>query len=190
MADQELNNIKLELLPLREGDHIRGGENALITLVEFGDYECPACGEASKTISRLESEFGDRTRYVFRHFPFAGIHPHAELAAQAAESAGAQDRFWEMHDALFSDGRGLEFNDLMARAENLQLDTEQFREDLKSEKFLEHVRSDFRTGVQNGVFATPSIFINGIRHNGSVDYDTLKGAICQEFDNLQLPQSS
>jgi protein-disulfide isomerase len=185
MTDQELNEPKLDLLPLREEDHIRGGRDAEITLVEFGDYECPACAEAAPVITRLEAELGDSLRYVFRHFPFAGIHPHAELAAQAAEAAGAQDRFWEMHNSLFDRSRGLEWNDLVARAEELHLDTEAFEDDLKSEKFLDRVRSDFRTGVQNGVFTTPGFFINGIRHNGDADYETLNEALHRELESLQ-----
>lgn len=178
MAENEQTaDSMLDLLPLRKDDHIRGGKNPEITLVEFGDYECPACGEAYQVIRRIESEMRDRLRFVFRQFPYARLHPHAELAAQAAESAGEQGRFWEMHDLLFENQAALEFDDLVARAERLQLDLKRFREDLKTEKFLERVRDDFKTGVQNGVFATPGIFINGIRHNDGADYETLTGAI-------------
>jgi protein-disulfide isomerase len=175
----------LDLLPLRDDDHMRGGQNPEITLVEFGDYECPACGEAYYVIRRIESEMRDRLRFVFRHFPYARLHPHAELAAQAAESADAQRRFWEMHDLLFENQQALEFDDLVARAERLQLDVERFREDLKSERFLERVRSDFKAGVQNGVFSTPGIFINGIRHNDGADYETLMGAIERHLETVR-----
>jgi protein-disulfide isomerase len=185
MADNQTIDSIIELLPLREDDHIRGGDNPEITMVFFGDYECPACGEAYKVVKRIESEMGERLRYVFRHFPYAGIHPHAELAAQAAESAGDQHHFWEMHEALFEDQNALEQNDLVARAQRLALDVERFQDDLKTEKFLDRVRGDFRTGVQNGVFSTPGIFLNGIRHNDAADYETLTAAIEQHLEELK-----
>lgn len=179
MADNPTTNPVSELLPITDADHVRGGEHAAVTLVEFGDYECPGCGEAYLVIKRIESEMGDALRFVFRHFPYSRLHPHAELAAQAAEAAGAQGSFWEMHDLLFQNQQALEFDDLVRYAEQLSLDLEQFRVDLKSEKYLERVRSDFRSGVQNGVFGTPAIFLNGIRHNDGTDYDTLSAAIAR-----------
>lgn len=185
MSASEPADSILELLPLRPDDHIRGGENAEITLVEFGDYECPACAEAYLVIKKIESEMGDDLRFVFRHFPYARLHPHAELAAQAAEAAGAQGKFWEMHDSLFENQEALELDDLVARAEKLQLDIDVFREALKNETYLDRVRTDFRSGVQNGVFSTPTIFINGIRHNDNADYDTLREAIQREIKALQ-----
>jgi protein-disulfide isomerase len=183
--NEQTTDSMLDLLPLLDNDHIRGGPNPEITLVEFGDYECPACGEAYQVICRIESEMQDRLRFVFRHFPYARLHPHAELAAQAAESAGDQGRFWEMHDLLFENQDALEFDDLVARAERLQLDVDRFRDDLNTEKFLERVRNDFKTGVQNGVFSTPGIFINGIRHNEGADYKTLMGAIERHLETVQ-----
>jgi protein-disulfide isomerase len=184
MPDNE-SDLTLDLLPIREDDHIRGGDNPEMTLVEFGDYECPGCRDAYGVINQIEAELGDRIRFVFRHFPYAGIHAHAELAAQAAESAGEQGRFWEMHEALFADQDALEFDDLVARAETLNLDIDRFKEDLKTERFLDRVRTDFRTGVQNGVFSTPGIFLNGIRHNENWDYATLREAIERQLEALQ-----
>jgi protein-disulfide isomerase len=166
-----------EFLPLREEDHIYGSKDAGLILVEFGDYECPACAEAYWVIERIEKDMGEDLCFVFRHYAYARVHPHAELAAQAAEAAGAQGKFWEMHRALFADQQHLEFEDLIARAERLELDVERVREELKTEKYLERVREDFRTGVQNGVFGTPTLFINGIRHNSAIDYETLTEAL-------------
>jgi protein-disulfide isomerase len=185
MSANDSSEPLLDLLPLRPDDHVRGSENANITLVEFGDYECPDCGTAYTAIKRLEAEMGDDLRFVFRHFPYAKLHPHAELAAQAAEAAGAQGKFWEMHDALFAHQDALELDDLVARAEKLQLDLEVFREALKNETYLDRVRTDFRSGVQNGVFSTPGIFFNGIRHNGSADYETLREAIQHEMESVE-----
>jgi protein-disulfide isomerase len=177
MAENDTNGLSADLLPLRENDHIRGGSDPEITLVEFGDYECPGCGEAYYVISRIESEMGDALRFVFREFPYARLHPHAELAAQAAEAAGAQGRFWEMHDLLFQNQQALELHDLIGYAKQLSLDVKEFKENLKTEKYMDRIREDFRSGVQNGVFGTPTIFLNGIRHNDECDYDTLMAAI-------------
>lgn len=189
MSASDSSDSILELLPLRPDDHMRGGKNAKITLIEFGDYECPGCGDAYWVIKKIEEEMGDALRFVFRHFPYARLHPHAELAAQAAEAAGAQEKFWEMHEALFEDQEALELDDLIARAERLQLDVDIFREALKNETYLDRVRTDFRSGVQNGVFSTPSIFLNGIRHNGDADYETLHKAIQEELDVLSSSKS-
>jgi protein-disulfide isomerase len=179
MADGPTTNPDAELLPVTGEDHVRGSEQAAVTLVEFGDYECPGCGEAYLVIQRLESDLGDALRFVFRHFPYAGLHPHAELAAQASEAASAQGRFWEMHDLLFEHQQALEFDDLVRYARQISLDVERFHDELKSEKYLERVRSDFRSGVQNGVFGTPAIFLNGIRHNEGSSYETLSAAIAR-----------
>lgn len=167
----------LKLLPISETDHIRGRNDALLTMVEFGDYECPDCGRAYWDILKIEEIFGDRFRFVFRHYAYAKIHPNAELAAQAAEAAGVQGKFWEMHDLLFRNQSALKMRDLTARAEALDLDVPLFQRELKAEKYLEIVRADFKTGVQNGVFGTPGIFINGIRMNGPTDFYTLRSAL-------------
>ena len=107
----------LKLLPISETDHIRGRNDALLTMVEFGDYECPDCGRAYWDILKIEEIFGDRFRFVFRHYAYAKIHPNAELAAQAAEAAGVQGKFWEMHDLLFRNQSALKMRDLTARAD-------------------------------------------------------------------------
>ena len=169
-----------ELLPIREGEHIRGDPHAPITLVEFGDYECPGCGEAYWIIKQIEAKLGSRLRFAFRHYAFARLHPHAELAAQAVEAAGAQDKFWEMHDMLFENQNALRKKDLRAYAKCLDLDFQRFSAELDSEVYLERVREDFRTGVQNGVYGTPSLFINGVRHNGDYSFETLIAALTSD----------
>jgi protein-disulfide isomerase len=178
MASETLSDTKPdEFLPLREEDHIWGCKDASLIFMEFGDYECPGCAEAYSAIRRIEEENADELCFVFRHYAYAGIHPHAELAAQAAEAAGAQGKFWEMHDSLFENQQALELKDLTSRAERLELDVARFQDELNSEKYLERVRDDFRIGVQNGVFGTPTIFINGIRHNAAADYKSLTEAL-------------
>jgi protein-disulfide isomerase len=162
------------LLPITEADHIRGRDDAPLTLVEFGDYECPDCGRAYLDVIKLEELFREQFRFVFRHYAYARIHPNAELAGQAAEAAGAQGRFWEMHDLLFQNQSALRAADLIARAKTLDLDVDRFERELRADAYLDVVRADFKTGVQNGVFGTPGMFINGIRVNGSTDFDALR----------------
>ena len=166
-----------QLLPLRGIDHLRGGADARVTLVEYGDYECPGCGEAYWIVRKLEETLGEQMRFVFRHYAFARLHPNAEIAAQAAEAAGAQGKFWEMHETLFEHPHALGRKDVAGYAEGLSLDMKRFSTELKSEMYLDRVRADFRTGVQNGVYGTPGLFIGGVRHDGNYDYDTLLAAM-------------
>lgn len=125
------------------------------------------------TIRQLHAQFGGQVRLVFRHYPLSGAHPHAEQAAEAAEAAAAQDRFWEMHDLLFEHQDALRTKDLYKYAEQLGLDSGRFRRELKERTYEERVREDFRRGVANGVYGTPGLFINGIRHNGGLDLDSI-----------------
>ena len=161
------------LLPIQPDDHVQGPPEALYTLVEYGDYECPACGRLFTTIRGLCSRFGDELRLVFRHYPLSGIHPHAQQAAEAAEAAGAQGHFWEMHDLLFAHQNAQKTSDLKRYAEQLSLDTRRFRDELKRRVYEGRVREDFRRGVANGVYGTPGLFINGIRYSGELDLDSL-----------------
>ena len=161
------------LLPIQPDDHVQGAPDAKYTLVEYGDYECPACGRLFITIRQLRAQLGDELRLVFRHYPRSGIHPHAQQAAEAAEAAGAQDRFWEMHDLLFANQDALGTKYLYKYAEQLPLDTPRFRDELKHRTYEDRVREDFRRGVANGVYGTPALFINGIRDNGSLERDSL-----------------
>jgi protein-disulfide isomerase len=153
--------------PVGAEDHIAGPDDAPVTLVEFGDYECPYCGMAHPIVKRAQRELRSQLRFVFRNFPLAEAHPHARLAAQAAEAAGAQGKFWEMHDTLFENQDALELEDLVGYAESIGLDAVRFARDLEAGTFEKRVRDDFRSGVKSGVNGTPTFFINGARYDGS-----------------------
>ena len=148
-------------------DHTSDPEDAPVTLVEYGDYECPYCGMAHPVVQRAQRELGPELRFVFRNFPLAEAHPHARVAAQAAEAAGAQGKFWEMHDMLFEHQDALEVEDILGYAKLLGLDIEQFSRDLEAGTYAKRVRDDFRSGVRSGVNGTPSFFVNGERYDGS-----------------------
>ena len=172
MISEPVDTTRL-LLPIHEQDHLYGPATAGYTLVEYGDYECPACGQLFEIIRDLQATLGERLRIVYRHYPLSGIHPHAQEAAEAAEAAGAQGRFWEMHDLLFRNQNALKHKNLLAHGETLSLDMDRFRNELKREVYRDRVREDFRRGVQNGVYGTPGLFLNGVRHDGAWDRDTL-----------------
>src|SRR5258707_14040728 len=154
------------LLPIRTLDHVHGPEDAQHTLVEYGDYECPDCGRLYVILRDLQRDIASRLRVVFRHYPLSGVHHHAQQAAEAAEAAGAQGKFWEMHTLLFERQEALHTKDLIRYAVELTLDVEQFRNELKNETHRERVRADFLAGVQNGVRGTPGLFLNGGRYDG------------------------
>ncbi len=153
--------------PVSASDHAAGPDDAPVTLVEYGDYECPYCGMAHPIVKRAQRELGNRLRFVFRNFPLAESHPHARLAAQAAEAAAAQGKFWEMHDMLFEHQDALEAEDILGYAKSLGLDTAQFARDLEAGTYAKRVRDDFRSGVRSGVNGTPTFFVNGNRYDGS-----------------------
>jgi len=153
----------LLLNPVHEWDHTRGPADAPFTLVEYGDYECPACGRLFGTLQSVQQEFGTRLRLVYRHYPLSGIHKHAQMAAEAAEAAGAQGHFWEMHDLLFQHQDALDEKHLLQYAGQLGLDVERFHRELKQRTYAERVSQDFIAGVQNGVNGTPGLFLNGVR---------------------------
>jgi protein-disulfide isomerase len=157
-------------------DHIQGPSDAAVTLVQYGDYECPYCGAAYPIIKEVQSRLGERLRFVFRNFPIATSHPHAEQAAEAAEAAAAQGTFWQMHDLLYENQKRLSDQDLRAYAERLELDIELFDKELAEHVHAERVREDFMSGVRSGVNGTPTFYINGARHDDSYDLDTLLGA--------------
>ena len=158
-------------------DHIQGPAHAAVTLVEYGDYECPYCGAAYPIVKELQARMGDRLRFVFRNFPITTSHPHAEQAAEAAEAGAAQGRFWEMHDLLYENQTQLRDQDLHAYAEQLGLDVEQFDKDLAEHVHAPRVREDFMSGVRSGVNGTPSFYVNGARHDDSYDFETLLAAL-------------
>ncbi|HET8952394.1 MAG TPA: Na+/H+ antiporter NhaA [Solirubrobacteraceae bacterium] len=154
-------------------DHIRGAVDAPLTLVEYGDFECPFCGKATGVIRELRERLGDDLRYVFRHLPLTDVHDHAELAAQAAEAAGAQGRFWEMHDVLFAHQDELETEDLIGYAGELDLDVERFVRDLSEERHARRVREDVASAEASGATGTPTFFVGDRRHVGPYDAVTL-----------------
>ncbi len=163
--------------PVGPRDHVRGSPDALVTLVEYGDFECPYCGRAHPALLEVERRMGRDMRFVFRHFPIAELHPHAVAAAEAAEAAGAQRKFWPMHDMLYENQGALEIEDLVGYANALGLDTERFTGDLVSHAHLHRVQRDFQSGVQSGVEGTPTFFINDVRYEDSWDPDTLTIAL-------------
>jgi protein-disulfide isomerase len=164
-------------LPVGQRDHRRGPENAPVTLVEYGDYECPHCGRAYPIVKEIERRLGDQLRFVFRNFPLTQSHPHAEHAAEAAEAAAGQGKFWEMHDSLFEHQQALDDANLVHYAVALHLDQETFVREMTEHVHANRVHEDFLSGVRSGVNGTPTFFINGVRHDDSYDLETLLAAI-------------
>jgi Na+/H+ antiporter NhaA len=156
-----------------EIDHVRGPADARVTLVEYGDFECPYCGQAEPVVRELVREFGDDLAFVFRHLPLADVHEHAELAAEAAEAAAAQGRFWEMHDVLLANQGALTPEDLLGYARELGLEVERFAADLTSRRHALRVTRDIASAEESGVAGTPTFFINGRRQHGPYDLDSL-----------------
>jgi len=165
-------------MPVSEDrDHIQGPADAPVTLVQYGDYECPYCGAAYPIIKEVQARMGESLRFVFRNFPILTSHPHAEQAAEAAEAAASQGRFWPMHDLLYENQRRLRDQDLRAYAEQLGLDVELFDKELVEHVHAERVHEDFLSGVRSGVNGTPSFYINGARHDDSYEMRTLLAAL-------------
>jgi protein-disulfide isomerase len=166
------------VLPVDEArDHIRGPAEAAVTLVEYGDFQCPHCGQAHLVLNELLARFDQDVRLVFRHFPLTQIHPDAQRAAEASEAAGAQGRFWEMHDALFENQDALDLESIAEYAQEIGLDMTEFVRDLAAGVYTERVREDFLSGVRSGVNGTPTFFINGNRHDGPWDLASMTAAI-------------
>jgi protein-disulfide isomerase len=171
-------------------DHIRGAEDAPVTLVEYGDYECPYCGQAEEVIRELLSSFGDDLRYVWRNLPLNDVHPSAQLAAEAAEAAAAQGEFWAMHDTLIAHQDELRPMYLRKYAEDVGLDVERFRDELRRREYAPRVADDVASADASGVAGTPSFFINGRRHEGAYDVDTLSSAVRAARARSRIPASS
>ena len=174
MADEDLARLTL---PVGPRDHAQGPADAPVTLVEYGDYECPHCGRAYPIVKEVQRRMGSTLRFVFRNFPLSESHPHAQHAAEAAEAAAAQDRFWEMHDSLFEHQRALDDRHLVGYATALGLDAAAFEQNLRAHTYKARVREDFVSGVRSGVNGTPTFFINGVRFDDSWDPDTLTEAL-------------
>jgi Na+/H+ antiporter NhaA len=160
-----------------EYDHIRGPDDAAVTLLEYGDFECPYCGQAEGVIRELLSSHGADIRYVWRHLPLNDVHPSAQLAAEASEAAAAQGKFWEMYDLLLSHQGALSPRDLARYAGDLGLDVERFRDELRTREYAQRVSEDVSSADESGVSGTPTFFINGRRHYGVYDIDTLTEAV-------------
>ena len=168
-------------VPVGERDHVVGPETAPVTLVEYGDYECPFCGAAHATLEQVRHVMGNDLRFAYRHFPLTQIHPHAYQAAEAAEAASAQGRFWEMHDLLFANQDRLGLRDLIGYAGALDLDLERFVTDLRGHAYAGRLREDFLSGVRSGVNGTPTFFVNGMRHDGGYGLEALLEALRGEL---------
>jgi protein-disulfide isomerase len=167
-------------IPVNESrDHSQGPADAAVTLLEYGDYECPYCGAAYPIVKQVQEAMGDRLRFVFRNFPITTSHPHAELAAEAAEAAAAQGQFWPMHDLLYENQKHLEADDLAGYGERLGLDVVRFRRELGDHVYAPRVREDFMSGVRSGVNGTPTFYIDGVRYEGSYDAGPLLEALQQ-----------
>jgi protein-disulfide isomerase len=165
-------------VPVSQRDHIQGGDSAQATLVEYGDYECPYCGQAYPIVKEVQRRLKNKLRFVFRNFPITQIHPHAQQAAEAAEAASAQNKFWDMHDYLFEHQKALDNVDLEQYAKKIQIgNISMFKNELEQHVYAARVREDFLSGVRSGVNGTPTFFINRIRYDDSWDAESLEGAI-------------
>lgn len=164
-------------LPDPERDHTSGSADGSIELLEYGDYECPFCGQAQPIVKEIQRRLGDDLLFAFRHFPLTNIHPHAEHAAEAAEAASAQGNFWGMHDLLFENQAALEDEDLLAYAGELGLDETRLVREVTSSVYAPRIREDFKSGVRGGVNGTPTFFINGERYDGEFDLKYLLNAL-------------
>ena len=163
--------------PVGPDDWADGPEDAPVTLVEYGDFECPHCGGMEPVVKELRHSAGTDLRFVYRHFPITSSHPHAEVAAEAAEAAGHQGAFWPMHDTLFAHQDALSNRDLVDYAATLGLDAERVSADLASATYEPDVQADFMSGVRSGVSGTPTFFINGEQYGGDYDLASLQRAI-------------
>jgi protein-disulfide isomerase len=170
---------KLSMPVSEKRDHILGPPTAGVTLVEYGDYQCPYCGKAYGVLKKLLKQAGDSVRLVFRNFPLTQIHPYAHHAAEAAEAAALQGKFWEMHDMLYENQESLEDNDLLSYAKQVDLNIKKFEAALEGNDLSRRIQEDFLSGVRSGVNGTPTFFINDVRHDGAWDLDSLMEAIGQ-----------
>ncbi len=164
-------------VPVGPHDHVHGREDAEVTLVEYGDFECPHCGRAYPIVKQVQKHVGDRLRFVFRNFPLSEIHPNAVTAAETAEFAGENGKFWQMHDRLFENQQYFGPETFQRLVQGLELSTSSWEEALEKGVYDDRVRGDFRGGVRSGVNGTPTFFINGKRHDGPFDFDILVAAI-------------
>lgn len=166
-----------ERVRIAEHDHVRGNRDAELVLVEYADFSCPYCARAHKTLDELQRRHGERLALVYRHLPLTDLHPFAQPAAEAAEAAGAQGKFWEMHDALFENQGMLDEDSLPALAASLQLDAARFRSEFEGGRHRQRVQADMQEAHAAGASGTPTFFINGERYQGDSDHASLSAAI-------------
>lgn len=168
-------------LPVGARDHVQGSQDARVTLVEYGDYECSHCGRAYPIVKGVQRRLGNKLRFVFRNYPLVELHPHAEAAAEISEAATAEGKFWEMHDVLFENQGDLEVDHLLGYGAALGLNMRRVTSELERRVHLPRVREDIASGIRSGVNGTPTFFINGVRFDGSWDEQGLTAAISDVF---------
>jgi protein-disulfide isomerase len=168
----EKENKKLSVPVTTRSDHIRGPFDAPLTLVEYGDYECPYTGMAYPIVKEIMRQLGNKMYFVFRNFPLNEIHPHAQHAAEASEAASAQDKFWEMHDHLFEHQKALDDRHLLEYAQKVGLDIDRFKGDMSRHIHASSINESLKSGINSGVEGTPTFFVNGVRYEDSWDLET------------------
>jgi len=164
-------------VPVSERDHSQGPATAAVTLVQYGDYECPYTRQSTTIVRAIQQQLGDQLRFIFRNFPLTEIHPHALHAAFAAEAAAAQGKFWQMHDYIFHHQHTLEDSDLEQFAEAVGMDMQQFARDMAERPYISRIEEDLQSGIRSGVRGTPTFFINGVLYRGSWEHDALLDAL-------------
>ena len=169
------------VVPVNHSDHFLGSESAKITVVEYGDFECPNCGQAYPALKIMLKHFGDRVRFVFRHFPLVEVHAHAELAAESAETAGAQHKFWQMHDLLFEHQAHLKVKQLRQYAAEAELDLERYDYEMRDHVHLQRVQEHIESGKKSGVRSTPIFFLNNVIQDVSFGMEQLFQEIETKF---------
>jgi len=170
-------------VPVDETDHVRGPEHASVTLVEYGDFQCPYCGAAYPVVEALLAQRPETVRFAYRHFPVTNVHPYAELAAETAEAAGARGRFWPMHHWLFEHQAELDPAGLLVGAAQVGLPPDAVELEVMGHVYLDKVQRDFASGVRSGVNGTPTFFINGLRHDGGYSLADLLQAVDAAVDS-------
>jgi protein-disulfide isomerase len=169
-------------VPVGADDHVEGPKDAKLTLLEYGDYQCPYCGQAFPIVEQLRAEFADSLQFVFRNFPLADVHPHAEAAAEVAEAAALQGKFWEMHDTLYRNQRQLDESALLRYASDVGADVDRLKSDIASGAPRARVEGDFESAIRSGANGTPTFFINGARYDGSWAYEPFAAYLRELLD--------
>ena len=172
---------QISTMPMAGQDHIQGPIDAPYALVEYGDYQCPYCGEAHPMVKAMQARLGNKLCFAFRNFPLATMHEHAEHAAEAAEAADAQGQFWKMHDILFENQNALEDEDLAGYAAEIGLDAKRLIGEVLNGAHAKRIKEDFRGGARNGVNGTPTFFVNGVRYDGEPSAEGIIAALTERI---------